>query len=96
MKLIPPSDEYSRHLLKLRIECALAREQGGLWRVDIILGRYGWYARAFLLKRKRKACALPDGLADGRQGIASGPCTPCSGGGQPGAESLIPAVASAR
>ena len=55
MKLIPPSDDYARHLLKLRLQEALHQEQGGSWRVDIIPGRYGWFARAYRLRRKRKA-----------------------------------------
>ena len=54
MKIIPPAAEKDRYLLKTRMECALRRMQGGDWRVDIIAGRYGWYARAVPLRRRRK------------------------------------------
>ena len=39
MKIKPPANEKERLALKQRLE----RQHGG--RVDIIKGRYGWYAR---------------------------------------------------
>ena len=59
MKLIPPSDAEGRRVLKLQLENTLHVESGGRWRVDIILGRYGWYARAFRVARKRTGRPLP-------------------------------------
>jgi hypothetical protein len=54
MKLIPPADESERHLWQLRLKRQLRGMDGSRWRVDIILGRYGWYARAVPLRKRRK------------------------------------------
>jgi hypothetical protein len=53
MKIIPPAAENDRWLYKARLERSLRRARGGRWRVDIILGRYGWYLRAVRLRKRR-------------------------------------------
>jgi len=55
MKILAPADENERQQLKLRFETKLGMEQGGLWRVDIICGRYGWYVRPVRLRARKKA-----------------------------------------
>ena len=59
MKIIPPATEKDRELWKARKERALRRMQGGCWRVDLIAGRYGWYARAVRLCHRKNGRALP-------------------------------------
>ncbi len=53
MKIIPPATEKDRYRYKTCMESALHRENGGHWRVDIIPGRYGWYARAVPVPERR-------------------------------------------
>ena len=53
MKIIPPAAEKDRKLWKARMERELRRMQGGRWRVDLIAGRYGWYARAVRLRNRK-------------------------------------------
>ena len=49
MKILPPADETERRRLKESFETQLRQATGGNWRVYIVPGRYGWYARAVLL-----------------------------------------------
>jgi hypothetical protein len=46
MKITPPADETERRLWKRSLERQLHLLDGRDWRVDIIRGRHGWYARA--------------------------------------------------
>ena len=49
MKITPPANEKERRSLQVRLESTLQRASGGRWRVYIVPGRYGWYARALRL-----------------------------------------------
>jgi len=54
------------------MERELRRMQGGRWRVDLIAGRYGWYARAIRLQTSC-ASSIPLGAAtSGVPSMASG------------------------
>ena len=62
MKIIPPAGDIDPYLWKVRKANELQRMDGGHWRVDVIHGRYGWYARAVPMPsrpkgRKRRAPA---------------------------------------
>ena len=61
MKILPPADASERQALKERMAAALAAEQGGYWRVDIIAGRYGWYVRPVRLRPRTKGAPAPTG-----------------------------------
>ena len=54
MKVTPPASEKDRHLFEARLESALRQMHGGHWRVYVVHGRYGWYARAERLRNRRK------------------------------------------
>ena len=54
MKILPPADENERRRLKARFEGQLRQATGGDWRVDIVPGRYGWYARAKEVRRRQR------------------------------------------
>ena len=54
VKIPPPADEDERRRLKASFENQLRRATGGRWRVYIVPGRYGWYARARALSRRRR------------------------------------------
>ena len=54
MKILPPADEDERRHLKASFESQLRQATGGPWRVYIVPGRYGWYARAEQVRRRRK------------------------------------------
>ena len=54
MKIPPPADEKERRRIKVSFENQLRRATGGRWRVYIVPGRYGWYARAEEIRSRRK------------------------------------------
>ena len=53
MKILLPADENERRRIKERLENQLRRTPGGPWRVYIVPGRYGWYARAERVRRRK-------------------------------------------
>ena len=53
MKIPPPADEKERRRLKVSFENQLRQATGGRWRVYIVPGRYGWYARAEEITSRR-------------------------------------------
>jgi hypothetical protein len=54
MKILLPADENERRRVKESLEAQLRQATGGHWRVYIVPGRYGWYARA----EQVRACSL--------------------------------------
>ena len=58
MKILPPADENERRRLKASFENQLRQATGGSWRVYIVPGRYGWYARAEEIPKRRKRQSL--------------------------------------
>jgi len=59
MKIIPPADEEERRLWHLRWERDLLAATGERRRVQVIKGRYGWYARTVPLPRPKKRPRVP-------------------------------------
>jgi hypothetical protein len=60
MKILPPADANERRRVKECLENQLRSTPGGPWRVYIVPGRYGWYARAEQVRSRRKQQSLPD------------------------------------
>jgi hypothetical protein len=63
MKILSPVDGNDRRRLRERLEAQLQEARGGEWRVYIVPGRYGWYARAERLRRRRGQARLARGAS---------------------------------
>jgi len=61
MRILPPADENERRRLKASFEKQLRQTNGGDWRVDIVPGRYGWYARAERIASRRRGQTVTAG-----------------------------------
>jgi hypothetical protein len=72
MKIAQFANEDEKIAFQERKELELAASLGGRWRVDIVLGRFGWYARCMRL------CDNPD--CNRPQAKGSKYCSECSRG----------------